>query len=78
MSEKLRSIIGVEISAFIKERPDGKIKASLRSKETIDVAAIAATFGGGGHVRAAGFTADGPLEDVVLAVKNILEATLAE
>jgi phosphoesterase RecJ-like protein len=77
MSEKLRSIIGVEVSAFIKERPDGKIKASMRSKETVDVAAISAKFGGGGHVRAAGFTADGPLEDVVSAVKESLEAALA-
>ncbi|MDR0874771.1 MAG: 30S ribosome-binding factor RbfA [Clostridiales Family XIII bacterium] len=74
MSEKLRSIIGVEVSAFIKERPDGKIKVSMRSKETVDVAAIAAAFGGGGHVRAAGFTADGPLEDVVTALKAKLEA----
>jgi phosphoesterase RecJ-like protein len=78
MSETLRSIIGVEVSAFLKERPDGKIKVSMRSKEFVDVAAIAAAFGGGGHIRAAGFTTDGPLEDVVDALKTKLEAAWTE
>ena len=76
MSEKLRSIIGVEVSAFIKERNDGKIKVSMRSREEVDVAAISAMFGGGGHIRAAGFTADGPIEDVVSMLKEKLEAAL--
>ncbi|GHU67026.1 hypothetical protein AGMMS49983_17600 [Clostridia bacterium] len=76
MSEKLRSIIGVEVSAFIKERPDGKIKASMRSVAEVDVAAIAAMFGGGGHVRAAGFTVDGPLDEVVRNLKEKLEIAL--
>jgi phosphoesterase RecJ-like protein len=76
MSEKLRSLIGVEVSAFFKERPDGKIKVSMRSKESVDVAAIAAAYGGGGHVRAAGFTTDGPLEEAINILKAKFETVL--
>ena len=76
MSELLRSIIGVEVSVFLRERPDGKIKASMRSKEWFDVAALAAEFGGGGHKRAAGFTSDKTMEDVCKAVKDKIIAKL--
>ena len=37
---------------------------SLRSNGTVDVAAIAALFGGGGHFTAAGFHLDLPLTEV--------------
>ncbi|MCL1810532.1 MAG: cob(I)yrinic acid a,c-diamide adenosyltransferase [Clostridiales bacterium] len=77
MSEKLRGIIGVEVSVFLKERPDGKVKASMRSKEWLDVAALAGEFGGGGHVRAAGFTSELPIEDVRAAVMKRLEERLS-
>lgn len=54
--ETARSIDGVEMSLFLREEKDGKIRASLRSKDYADVNAMALIFGGGGHVRAAGFT----------------------
>lgn len=44
----------VEVSILLTEQPDGSTKVSLRSKGKVDVAAIAAKFGGGGHTRAAG------------------------
>ncbi|NLN05378.1 MAG: bifunctional oligoribonuclease/PAP phosphatase NrnA [Clostridiaceae bacterium] len=53
----LREIEGVDTSVFI--RPGDKkdeLKASLRSNEIVDVSQIAASFNGGGHKRAAGFT----------------------
>lgn len=37
---------------------NGKVKASLRSKEGVNVAKIAEKFGGGGHARASGFCFD--------------------
>lgn len=37
---------------------DGEIKVSLRSEGAVDVAAIAARYGGGGHRKAAGFRLD--------------------
>jgi len=48
-----RSVWGAEIAFVIKETEPGKYKVSLRSTGA-DVSKIAAKFGGGGHVRAAG------------------------
>lgn len=55
------SIAGVEVAVFLRELPEKNIRLSLRSKGTVDVAAIAARLGGGGHENAAGVTLDGPL-----------------
>jgi phosphoesterase RecJ-like protein len=44
---------------------DGVTKGSLRSRGEVDVAAIAATFGGGGHHNASGFTYEGEPEAAV-------------
>jgi phosphoesterase RecJ-like protein len=45
----------VEVSILLVEpRDDGPIRISLRSKGSVDVAAFAEQFGGGGHARAAG------------------------
>lgn len=49
----VRSIAGVEVAVFIKEfSPD--IRVSMRSRGTVDVQGVAASFGGGGHRNAAG------------------------
>lgn len=50
-------IKGVEVSAYIRGRDD-EIKVSLRSNTDTDVSKIASKFGGGGHVKAAGFSLD--------------------
>jgi phosphoesterase RecJ-like protein len=47
------SIEGVEVGFSLEEAPDGTVFVGLRSA-TVDVAAVAARFGGGGHARAAG------------------------
>ncbi len=45
----------IDICVILKEKEDGSISVSLRSKsDDINVAAIASHFGGGGHIRAAG------------------------
>ena len=54
--QKIMSINGVEVGALLKESDTGKIRISLRSKSYANVAAVAASFGGGGHIRAAGCT----------------------
>ena len=43
---------------------DGVTRASLRSKGLVDVRAVAAAFGGGGHRNASGCTLETPLPDV--------------
>ena len=45
----------VRVSIFIKEDEKGTRRCSIRSKGEVDCAAIAQSFGGGGHPRAAGF-----------------------
>ena len=52
-----------EVSAVLKETPEG-IRVSLRSVTEVDVSAVAAGFGGGGHRYAAGFTSHASLESV--------------
>ena len=51
----VRSLKGAEIAVFIRQLDEGQYKASLRSTGK-NVAEIAAIFGGGGHIRAAGCT----------------------
>lgn len=58
------SIEGVDAAIFLRELPEGRFRLSLRSKgpkARVNVAAIAARLGGGGHENAAGCTLDGPL-----------------
>ena len=57
---------GVQVGVIIKEKDEGKFKVSMRSASDIDVSAICAKFGGGGHVKAAGCTLEGSLSDVKL------------
>ena len=59
------SVDTVEIAAAIMEVKKGQYKISLRSKEYADVNKLAASYGGGGHVRAAGCMLFGDLEDVI-------------
>lgn len=50
-----RCIDGVDVGVLIEERPDGSVKASLRSKDpAYRLDRIAAQFNGGGHACAAG------------------------
>lgn len=57
-----RSVRGVEIALLFREMTPGCYKIGFRSKELVDVNKLAARFGGGGHVRAAGCISEGALE----------------
>ncbi len=75
----LRSMRGVEVSALVKELKPGEVGVSLRSRGSIDVARLAASEGGGGHRRAAGFRKrDLSLFEVLHRVKSKIEALLEE
>ncbi|MDR2133026.1 MAG: bifunctional oligoribonuclease/PAP phosphatase NrnA [Clostridiales Family XIII bacterium] len=67
VTEMLRDIRGVELACLLKEKSPRTIKVSLRSKRDFDVAAFSEENGGGGHVRAAGFTAKGRSVEAVKA-----------
>jgi phosphoesterase RecJ-like protein len=67
--DHLRSIEGTKVAALIRDQGDrGRAarKVSLRSSGgEIDVSAMARAHGGGGHKRAAGFSTDLELEQLV-------------
>ena len=67
--DHLRSLEGARVAALVRDLADrGRAarKVSLRSRDgEVDVSAIARKHGGGGHVRAAGFSTDLAFEQVV-------------
>lgn len=69
--DELRSIDGVEIAALLKEDL-GRIRVSMRAKSDGNVAAIAQKFGGGGHIKAAGFKMERPLEEVYTKLRETI------
>jgi phosphoesterase RecJ-like protein len=66
------SIVDVEVAIFFRELTDGRYRVSLRSKGEVDVARIAAQFGGGGHQAASGCSLDGPLS---VAAEQLIAVT---
>lgn len=71
-----RAIAGVEVSALFREVGDGRVKVSLRSKDSVDVAALAQGFGGGGHARAAGFQMRATMEEARRRVEEAVGKAL--
>jgi phosphoesterase RecJ-like protein len=68
-----RSIRGVQVALFFREINTGLFKVGFRSKGKVDVAAVSAHFGGGGHHNAAGCTIEGSLAEVKALVFDRLE-----
>ncbi len=77
MVNRLRESRGVEAGILITGMADGNFRVSFRSKGRLDVAAIAALLGGGGHRNAAGLKTTLPLQElkktIVSAVAQALE-----
>ncbi|MGH2516535.1 MAG: DHH family phosphoesterase, partial [Ktedonobacterales bacterium] len=71
----LMDIEGVGIAALFKEQADGSTKVSLRAAAPYDAAAIAAHFGGGGHIRAAGCTLAMSIDE---AVRTLMPHLIAQ
>lgn len=71
-----RSITGVEVGMLFLEQPAGGIKVSFRSRSKVDVAKIAAEFGGGGHRLASGATLHMPLADAQTRVLDAVRKAL--
>ena len=71
-----RSLDSVQVACFLRE-VDGHVKISLRGKGDVDVQAVAARFGGGGHRNAAGCTVAGTLDDATSAVLGALRSAVA-
>ncbi|WP_431678645.1 DHH family phosphoesterase [Kitasatospora sp. KL5] len=68
----LRRPAEAEVALVLKQDPDGVLRGSCRSKGAVDVAAVCAELGGGGHVYAAGFAAHEDAETVVARFRAAL------
>jgi bifunctional oligoribonuclease and PAP phosphatase NrnA len=73
-----RSVDGVEVAMIFIEQFDGGTKVSFRARSKVNVAELAATFGGGGHKLASGARLAKPLPEardiVIAAVEKALAA----
>lgn len=76
--DQLKIIDGVECAIFLYETGNHVFKVSMRSNNYVDVSKIAAYFGGGGHVRAAGCTMSGSIHDVVNNLSEHIEKQLGQ
>lgn len=63
--EHARAIQGTQIAMLFRETPDGETRISFRSNGQADVNRLARTFGGGGHVKAAGARVERRAAEVV-------------
>lgn len=75
---QLRITKGVECAIFMYETGNLEYKVSLRSCRYVDVSKVAAFFGGGGHVRAAGCNMNGTFYDVVNNISKQIELQMKE
>ena len=65
--------VGTEMALLAREAGNGKIKFSLRAKESARVDDIARQFGGGGHPQASGIEMTGSLDECVELVVSAME-----
>ena len=79
-AEQMRRIKGVRVAVLIRQDPGNRCKLSLRSSGSDDVRSVAALFGGGGHLNAAGATIDDADMDAVTrqTIKAIQDITFGE
>ena len=72
--EELRCVEGVELAMTVREPPEppgAPRRISMRSaSDTLDVSAIARQRGGGGHRRAAGFSSDESVAEIIEFVRS--------
>jgi len=68
----VRMARGTEVACLLKVKGSGVVKGSLRSRGSVDVASIAAAFGGGGHHNAAGFTSDKEPQAIISEITEML------
>ena len=72
--DQLRVVDGVEVVILLYETGNpSEYKVSLRTNSELDLSRIAAVFGGGGHVKAAGCTVTGTVDEILTGLKEQIE-----
>jgi phosphoesterase RecJ-like protein len=74
--DQIRLTAGIEVAVFAYQLEENKFKFSMRSIDKVDVSEIAVVFGGGGHVKAAGFDAYGTYDEVLDKVIDMVKERL--
>lgn len=77
MPDLVRTMREIEVAVVLKSDEDGCVRANLRSKGSFDVGSVARGFGGGGHAAAAGFTAEGTRESVLVTLLSQLPGAVS-
>lgn len=69
----IRTAREAEVALVLKQDVDGgPVRVSMRAKGAVDVGAVCAALGGGGHRFAAGYTSSADLEQTAVAVRAAL------
>ena len=68
----IRNVDTVDVAILLKGESPNRTRISLRSKGT-DVNAIANRFGGGGHIRAAGCTIEGSIDEAKSRLLEVIK-----
>lgn len=78
IAEFMAQAKGADISLFLRELGADETRVSIRTSAAVSAAEIARPFGGGGHVRRAGCTVRGPLQQAVTEVLEVCDAQLSD
>lgn len=76
MTSLSRQVEGVRIGVTLRQKEDGEYKISVRTHPPVDAAEICATFGGGGHVRAAGCNLCGTPDEIKEQMTKVCKEAL--
>lgn len=68
----LRRTAEADVVAALKECPGEGLRVSLRSLGAVDVGAIAAALGGGGHSFMAGFTTEESIDETLVRIRALV------
>jgi phosphoesterase RecJ-like protein len=70
----LMTVEGMEVAVVVRQESQTNCTVGFRSRQTVDVASIAASFGGGGHRLAAGLFIEGRVEDILPRIQAAFAA----
>lgn len=71
--DQIRVVDGVECAIFLYEINKDEYKVSFRSNDYVDVNKAAGEFGGGGHIRAAGCSISGEIDDIIKQLLDVVK-----
>ena len=78
IAEFIAQAEGADISLLLRELGADETRVSIRTSAAVSAAAIAQPFAGGGHLRRAGCTVRGPLQQAVTQVLAVCDEQLSD